>query len=282
MLTPARCSINTATLGYKEPIGRVIEQVARHGFGAIAPWRREVEGGDVGAIARQLREAGLAVSGYCRSSPLPADSVAARDAQHEENRRALADAATLGAACFVIVAGGLPEASRDTGDARAQVEDGLARLLVDARALGVPLAIEPLHPMYAADRCCVNTLAQALDLCARLDPDHSGGIGIALDAYHVWWDPALAEGIKRAGRERRIAAFHICDWLVPTTDLLMDRGMLGDGVIDLASMSHAVTAAGFAGFAEIEIFSKRWWAVDNEDTLRACVDCLRIANGTSA
>ncbi|MFK8253299.1 sugar phosphate isomerase/epimerase family protein [Ancylobacter terrae] len=253
----------------------MIDTVARHGFGAIAPWRREVEGGDVVAIARQIREAGLSVSGYCRSSYLPAEGIAERQARFEENRRALADAATLEAKCFVIVAGGLPGASRDIDGARAQVEEGLVRLLAEARALGVPVAIEPLHPMYAADRCCVNTLAQALDLCARLDPDHEGGIGVALDAYHVWWDPDLVAGIGRAGCERRLDAFHICDWLVPTTDLLMDRGMMGDGVIDLAAMRRNVGAAGFAGYAEIEIFSSRWWSIDNEETLRVCVDRLR-------
>ena len=270
MLTPNRCSINTATLGYKEPVERVIEKVARHGFSAIAPWRREIEGGDVSAIARQIRDAGLAVSGYCRSSPIPAETTATRDARHEENRRALADAATLGAACFVIVAGGLAAGSRDLPDARLQVEDGLARLLDEARALGVTLAIEPLHPMYAADRCCVNTLAQALDICARLDPDGRGGIGVALDAYHVWWDPDLAAGIERAGRERRMAAFHICDWLVPTADLLMDRGMMGEGVIDLPAINRAVVATGFTGYREIEIFSTRWWSVDSETTLHEC------------
>lgn len=276
-LTPQRCAINTATLGYKEPIGRVVEQVARHGFGAIAPWRREVEGGDVAALARQIREAGLAVSGYCRSAAIPAETAAARRAQLEENRRALADAATLGAACFVIVAGGLAGGSRDIADARAQVEEGLGQLLPEARALGVPIAIEPLHPMYAADRSCVNTLAQALDLCARLDPDNAGGVGIALDAYHVWWDPDLSAGIGRAGRERRLVAFHVCDWLVPTTDLLMDRGMMGDGVIDLAGMRREVEAAGFTGPAEIEIFSNRWWSTENEETLRVCADRLHHA-----
>lgn len=274
-LTPQRCAINTATLGYKEPIDRVIDQIARHGFGAIAPWRREVEGGDVAAIGRQIRDAGLAVSGYCRSTAIPAETAAARRAQLEENRRALADAATLGARCFVIVAGGLPGGSRDIAAARAQVEEGLATLLEEARALGVPLALEPLHPMYAADRSCVNTLAQALDLCARLDPDNAGGIGVALDAYHVWWDPDLAAGIRRAGRERRLLAFHICDWLVPTADLLMDRGMMGDGVIDLGELRRNVEATDFTGFAEIEIFSNRWWSTDSEETLRVCVDRLR-------
>ncbi|MPT23195.1 MAG: sugar phosphate isomerase/epimerase [Starkeya sp.] len=273
-LTPQRCAINTATLGYQEPIHRVIDQIARHGFGGIAPWRREIEGGNVGAIARQIGEAGLSISGYCRSTAIAAETAAARRAQLEENRRALADAATLGARCFVIVAGGLPGGSRDIAAARAQVEEGLATLLEEARALGVPLALEPLHPMYAADRSCLNTLAQALDMCARLDPDQAGGIGVALDAYHVWWDPDLAAGIRRAGRERRLLAFHICDWLVPTADLLMDRGMMGDGVIDLGELRRNVEATDFTGFAEIEIFSNRWWSTDSEETLRVCVDRL--------
>ncbi|MDF2994988.1 MAG: Xylose isomerase domain protein barrel [Xanthobacteraceae bacterium] len=272
VLTPDRCSINTATLGYKAPIGQVIDAVARHGFGAIAPWRREIEGSDVCAIARHIRDAGLAVSGYCRSSAIPADTPERRRAQYEENCRAISDAAELGAACFVIVAGGLPTDSRDLDGARTQVEDGLARLLEEARRLRVALAIEPLHPMYAADRCCINTLSQALDICDRLDPDGEGGIGVAIDAYHVWWDPRLRSDIDRAGCSQRIAAFHICDWLVPTTDLLMDRGMIGDGVIDLSSMLRGIAAAGFAGHAEIEIFSNNWWAVESEEVLRSCAE----------
>ena len=274
VLTPDRCSINTATLGFKAPIGEVIDAVARHGFGAIAPWRREIEGGDVRAIARRIRDAGLAVSGYCRSSAIPADTLERRRTQHEENSRALADAAELGASCFIIVAGGLPAGSRDIDGARTQVEDGLANLLEEARRLQVALAIEPLHPMYAADRCCVNTLAQALDMCDRLDSDGRGGIAVAIDAYHVWWDPRLKDGIDRAGAGKRISAFHICDWLAPTTDLLMDRGMMGDGVIDLSAMRREVSAAGFCGHAEIEIFSHRWWAVENEELLRICAERL--------
>ena len=275
MLTPERCSINTATLGYKASIGQVIDAITRHGFGAIAPWRREIEGNEVRTIARHIRDAGLAVSGYCRSSYIPADTPERRRVQHDENCRALGDAAELGAPCFIIVAGGLPAGSRDLDNARAQVEEGLARLLEVARQVDVALAIEPLHPMYAADRCCVNTLAQALDMCARLDPDGRGGIGVAIDAYHVWWDPRLREGIERARQGKRIAAFHVCDWLVPTADLLMDRGMMGDGVIDLSSIHRNVVAAGFAGHVEIEIFSNRWWAVESGEVLRICAE--RIA-----
>jgi sugar phosphate isomerase/epimerase len=268
-----RCSINTATLGYQLPIAETIEAVARAGFGAIAPWRREVEGGDVAGIARRIRDAGLAVSGYCRSTYMPAPDRAAFLAGVEDNRRALRDAATLGAACFVLVVGGLPEGSRDLAGARRQVSDAIALLLDDAGALGVPLALEPLHPMYAADRNCINTLDQALDLCAALDPHGGAPLGVAIDVYHVWWDPRLHEAIARAGRERRILAYHVCDWLVPTTDLLLDRGMMGDGVIELAAFRGEIEAAGYRGTVEAEIFSaENWWKRPVEETLAVCAE----------
>ena len=156
-------------------------------------------GEDVSKVAHQLRDAGLAVSGYCRSTDYPAASPAQAAAAVADNRRALGDAAALGASCFVQVVGGLPPGSRDLGGARRQVEDGVAALLEDGRRLGVSIALEPLHPMYAADRSCLSTLAQALDLCDRLDPDKLGGLGVVLDAYHLWWDPDLMAGIARAG-----------------------------------------------------------------------------------
>ena len=276
-LSPARCSINTATLGYKAPIATVIDEIARHGFGAIAPWRRDVEGGDIRAISRQIRDAGLAVSGYCRSSYMPAAEAGERRRIHEENLRALRDAGELRAACFVIVAGGLAPGSRDITGARQQVLDGLAALLPEARDLGVALAIEPLHPMYAADRSCVNTIAQALAMCDQLDPSNQGGVDIAIDAYHTWWDPTLHESIAHAGAARRISAFHICDWLNPTRDMLMDRGMMGDGVIDLRSMRESMEHAGYRSFAEIEIFSDRWGSEDSARTLNICRTRLQTA-----
>ena len=134
----------------------------------------------------------------------------------------------------------------------------------------MPLAIEPLHPMYAADRACVNTLAHALDLCDKLDPERTGALGVALDVYHTWWDPALHEGIRRAGAER-LLAYHVCDWLVPTRDLLLDRGMMGDGVIELRRVRQAVEAAGFDGFVEVEIFSQDWWSRPMDEVLQACI-----------
>jgi sugar phosphate isomerase/epimerase len=152
------------------------------------------------------------------------------------------------------------------------VRDGLGSLYEYAHGAGMPLAIEPLHPMYAADRACVNTMTQALDLCDRLDPDRSGALGVAVDAYHVWWDPDLQAQIRRAGKER-LLAFHVCDWLVPTTDLLLDRGMMGDGVIDLAQMRGWVEASGFAGYSEVEIFSANtWWERPMDEVLSTCIE----------
>ncbi|MFW5834915.1 MAG: sugar phosphate isomerase/epimerase family protein, partial [Pseudomonadota bacterium] len=248
-LTLDRCSLNTATLGHRAPLGEVIDAVAGAGFGAIAPWRRDLEGLEVGAVARRVRDAGLAVSGLCRSTYLPAADRAGFLANVEDNRRALDQAAALEAACFVMVVGSLPAGSRDLAEARTQVEEGTAMLLEHARSVGVPLALEPLHPMYAGDRACLNTLAQALDVCERLEPEpgRAPWLGVAIDAYHVWWDPDLQRHIVRAGAGRRILALHVCDWRLPTRDLLTDRSMMGDGVIDLRQLRGSVEDAGYTG-----------------------------------
>lgn len=269
-LAPDRCSINTATLGHREPIGTVIDRVARHGFGGIAPWRRDCEGTEIASIARRIRDAGLAVSGYCRSTYIPHATSAEREAAFAENCRAIEDAATLEAACFVLVVGGLPAGSRNLPNARSQVEDGIARLMEHARPRGVALAIEPLHPMYAADRSCVTSLSEALALCSALDPAGAEKLGVAIDAYHVWWDWRLHDDIRRAGTENRILAFHICDWRVPTRDLLLDRGLMGEGAIDLASLRASVEGAGYTGLTEIEIFSEELWRCGSDDLLARC------------
>jgi sugar phosphate isomerase/epimerase len=189
----------------------------------------------------------------------------------DDNRRAVDEAAAIGAACLVLVVGGLAAGSKDIAGARAQVHDGIAALLPHARAAKMPLAIEPLHPMYAADRACVNTLAHANDLCDAL----GDGLGVAVDIYHVWWDPALEREIARAGS--RILAFHVCDWLVPTRDLLLDRGMMGDGVVDIPRIRGFVEKAGFRGAIEVEIFSaENWWKRPPEEVLAVCKE--RIAS----
>jgi sugar phosphate isomerase/epimerase len=267
---PELLSINTATLGEKRNLRREIDALRRHDIRGIAPWRDEV--GEIGAkaAARMIRDNGLAVTGFVRSGFFPVADRKGRQAAIDDNLRAIDDAATLEAKCLVIVAGGLPKESRDLAGARTMVRDGLGEILDHARSAGVPLAIEPLHPMYCADRACVNTLAQALDLCEELVGKSGEGIGVAVDVYHVWWDPELKAQIERAG-DKRLLAFHLCDWLVPTTDLLLDRGMMGDGVIDIPLIRSWMEAVGYRGPHEVEIFSKNnWWKRDPDEVLATC------------
>lgn len=271
-----RCSINTATLGHREPIDVVIDRIARAGFGGIAPWRREVENADVAQVARQIRAHGLTVTGYCRSTYLPSLTVAGFRENIESNKAALRDAALLGAQCFVMVVGGMPAGSRDLLQARRQVADGVAELLEYARQVQVPLALEPLHPMYAANRSVLNTLAQGLDLCALLDGDASNMLRVAIDVYHCWWDPGIESAIANAGAGNRIAAFHVSDWLHDTSDMLLDRGMMGDGVVALRALRDSVERAGYRGLVEVEIFSeKTWWRRDPDEVLATCAERLQ-------
>ena len=276
-------SINTATVRAQWKLDRIIEECARRGIRAISPWRDQVAAIGLERVAGLLRDTGIVLSGYCRGGMFPASTPEGRRAAIDDNRRAIDEAKTLGAPCLVLVVGGLPGALEGRPDgkglesARTDVQDGIGAILDHARSAGIPLAIEPLHPMYAADRACVNTLEQALDLCDTLDPGRSGMLGVAVDAYHVWWDPKLAAQIRRTGRER-LLAFHVCDWLVPTRDLLTDRGMMGDGVIDLPQMRGWVEDAGFAGYSEVEIFSaENWWKRDGGEVLDTCIERHRTA-----
>jgi len=160
---------------------------------------------------------------------------------------------------------------KDIGRARAEVHDGIAASLEYAREVGMPLAIEPLHPMQAAERACINTLEHALDLCDELDAGKTGMLGVAVDIYHVWWDPKLQQQIERAGKAR-LLAYHVCDWLTPTRDLLNDRGMMGDGVVELKKVRGWMEAAGYTGYSEVEIFSTLdWWQRPGEETLDLCI-----------
>jgi sugar phosphate isomerase/epimerase len=285
-------SINTATLRGAGPLDTIIEACARHGIRAISPWRDQVAGIGLARTAQLVRSHGLELSGYCRGGMFPGVDAAARQAALDDNRRAVDDAKTLGAACLVLVVGGLRAQSggvhsKDLAAARRDVRDGIAATLEYARSVGMPLAIEPLHPMYAADRACVNTLEQALDLCDDLDPPRRGALGVdarevaalgvAVDVYHVWWDPKLEAQVARAGKER-LLALHVCDWLVPTSDLLNDRGMMGDGIIELPRIRGWVESAGFAGYSEVEIFSAaNWWKRPVDEVLRVCIERHRSA-----
>jgi sugar phosphate isomerase/epimerase len=260
-------SINLATVRQQWGLREAVEACARHGIFAVDPWRDQVAAAGLAEAARVIQANGMRVTGYCRGGMFPAADAAGRAAALDDNKRAIDEAATLGAECLVLVVGGLPQGSRDLGAARDMVGDGMAQLLPHARAANIPLAIEPLHPMYAADRACVNTLAHALDICDQL----GDGVGVAIDTYHVWWDPALEAQIARAGT--RILAHHICDWLVPTRDLLLDRGMMGDGVIDFPRIRRWVEAAGYTGPQEVEIFSAAdWWTRPGDEVLKTCIE----------
>lgn len=261
-----RLSLNTATVRQQWTLDKIIDGCARHEIRGISPWRDQVQALGLERAAQLIRSNELTVSGYCRGGMFPGVDDAARRAADDDNRRAVDEALAVNAACLVLVVGGLPGDSKDIAGARSQVRDGLGRLLDYSRRAGMPLAIEPLHPMYAADRACVNTLAQANDLCDELGDD---GLGIAVDLYHTWWDPQFYAQIERAGR-KRILGFHICDWLVPTRHLLLDRGMMGDGVIDIRAARLAVEALGYTGAHEVEIFSQEWWQRDPDTVLATC------------
>ena len=263
-----KLSINLATVRERWDVCQAVEGCARAGIRAVAPWRDQVAAVGLQRTARVLRDCGMAVTSLCRGGMFPAATEERRRANIDDNLRAIDEAAALGARCLVLVAGGLPEGSRDIQAARAMIVDGIGAVLPRARAAGVPLALEPLHPMYAADRCCVNTLRQALDICGRV----GDGAGIIVDVYHTWWDPEAETQIARAGRENRLLGFHLSDWLVPTRDLLLDRGMMGDGVIDIPRFRCSIERAGYQGYHEVEIFSAAdWWKRDPEEVLAACV-----------
>jgi len=255
-------SLNTATVRKQWTLARIVDGCARHGIRGISPWRDQVAQMGLAAAAAAIRANGLAVTGLCRGGFFTAPD------WRDDNRRAIEEAHALGARCLILVVGGLLPGSKDIGKSREAVRDGIAEILPEARKAGVPLAIEPLHPMQAAERACVNTLEQALDLCDALGE----GIGVAVDVYHTWWDPKLEGQIRRAGK-KRLLAYHICDWLVPTRDLLNDRGMMGDGVIDLPLIRSWMEGSGYAGFQEVEIFSELdWWRRDPDEVLRTCVE----------
>jgi sugar phosphate isomerase/epimerase len=266
-------SINLATVREQFTLKEAVETCARLGITALDPWRDQVQKQGIEESAKIIKAHGMRVTGLCRGGFFPAPDAAGRAANIDDNKRALDEAASIGAECLVLVVGGLPAGSRDIAGARTMVSEGIDACRAHAKSVGVPLAIEPLHPMYAADRACVNTLGQALDMCNQLGPD----VGVAIDVYHLWWDPDFENQIARAGREKRILAHHICDWLVPTKDMLLDRGMMGDGVIDIPGYRRAVEAQGFDGFIEVELLSNDWWSRPIDEVLDIVIARYRTA-----
>ncbi|RPD41945.1 sugar phosphate isomerase/epimerase family protein [Chitinophaga barathri] len=238
-------------------IEQIAEAYPRAGVSGITVWRDALEGRDVAATGRMLREAGLDVVSLCRGGFFPHTDAAARKLAIEDNLRAIEEAEALGAPMIVLVCGAAAGQPLETS--RKQIAEGIAAIEPYAKAAGVRLAIEPLHPMYADTRSAINTLAQANDLAQQLN---SPFVGVAVDVYHLWWDPALHQEINRCGSNGKLFAFHICDWRVPTRDLLLDRALMGEGCIPVKQIRQWVEATGFKGYHEVEIFSTEYWAGD--------------------
>jgi len=245
-------------------VHQAIDRYAAAGLGGITVWRPWLDGEDAAAIGERIRAAGLAATALCRGGFFPASEADARRAAIDDNRRALEQAAALGAPMLVLVCGAVP--GQPLATSRDQIAEGIATLLPEAASLGVKLAIEPLHPIYAASRSAINTLASANELCERLDHPM---LGVAVDSYHVWWDPELEPQLARCAAAGRLLALHLSDWIDPPADTLNDRGLPGEGCIDLRHLRRLAEELGFDGFHEIEIFSDRWWARPTDEFLAA-------------
>lgn len=259
-----RFSINQMTVKQLS-LPELVDACVRLGVTGVGLWREPVQSYGVEATAKLVRDAGLTVTTLCRGGFFTAIDPAEREQALADNRRAIDEAATLGTDTLVLVSGGLPAGSRDLHGARERIADALAELGPYAESHGVRLAIEPLHPMYASDRCVVSTLAQALDLAERF-PAHQ--VGVAVDTYHIWWDDRAPDQIARAGAAGRIHTFQLADWTTPLPEgVLNGRGQLGDGSIDMREWKGYVEAAGYTGPIEVELFNERLWARDGREVL---------------
>lgn len=245
-----------------------LDDCARHfpdaGVEGITIWRQHLEGKEPLSTGAMLRDAGLKIVSLCRGGFFPAQDATGLQDAIDDNLRAIELAEAVGAPLIVLVCGAVP--GQPLEESRRQITEGIAAVLPVARQANIRLAIEPLHPMYADDRSAINTMAQAHAVCDALDsPSH---LGIAVDVYHVWWDDTLQAQIQRAGELERLFAFHVCDWKTPTADLLNDRGLMGEGCIPIRQIKSWVGAAGFHGFDEVEIFSTRYWSMNQLEYLQ--------------
>lgn len=240
------------------------------GVKGITVWRDTLAGRDIAKTGQLLRDHDLSIVSLCRGGFFPALTAEGRAKALDDNRRAIAEAHALGAPLIVLVCGATP--GQSLVESRKQIADGIAALLPDCQAAGVKLGIEPLHPMYAGDRSAVNTLGQANDMVEQLRSPH---VGVAVDVYHLWWDPALEREIARCGKLGALFAYHVCDWRTPTVDMLNDRGLMGEGCIPLRQIRAWVEATGYRGFNEVEVFSTRLWATDQDDYLKKIVQAYR-------
>ena len=263
MTPPTRLSLNQATVN-KLTVDEAVDLCVRHDIPAIGLWREQVGAAGLAAAAAAVKASGLRVSSLCRSGFFTSADPAARKAAIEDNKAAIAEAAALGTDTLVLVSGGLVPGSRDIALARRLVADAIAELVPVAQALGVRLGIEALHPVFAADRCVITRLGEALDLALTFPAD---AVGVVVDTYHVWWDAALLADIARAGE--RIVSYQVCDWILPLpANTLLGRGHVGDGYIDFPPITAAVAAAGYQGDIEVEIFNETIWNTEADETAR--------------
>lgn len=258
----ARLSLNQKTVdGWS--LREAVDGCVTHGLQALGVWREPLADAGLEQAVQMLDDAGLRVSSLCRGGFFTVAGEAEQARAHDENRRALDEAAALGAPCLVLVPGGLPAGDRDLPGARSRAAAAIERLVPHALDVGVRLAIEPMHPIYAADRGVVSSLAQALDIAEPLPTEV---VGVVVDTFHVWWEPGVEQQIARAGD--RIASYQVCDWITPLPpDALLSRGMMGDGHIDYSRLTRCVADAGYTGDVEVEIFNADVWAADGQDVL---------------
>lgn len=265
----SRLAIHTITTK-PWPIEEAIDRYARFGVKGISVWRDALDGRSVVKIGERIRSAGLSIVATVRGGFFPALSESERQTRIDDNRAFIQLSAELGSPLLVIVPGAHPGQSLE--ESRKQIRKGLEAILRDAENVGLRLAIEPLHPMYADTRSAIVTMEQANDLCRELEHPL---LGIAVDVYHLWWDPNLPRELKQAGDRNKIFAFHVCDWKSPTTDFLNDRGLMGEGCIDIPGIRREVEKNGFHGFIEVEIFSTRYWNMDQAEFLAKIVEAYR-------
>lgn len=248
------------------PIETAIAEFSKAGVKGITVWRDALSGRDIRKTGALARGSGLSIVSLCRGGFFPSSDINKRKTAIDDNKRAIEEASLLGAPLVVLVCGSAPDQPLEVS--RQQIRESIEAVLPEARAAGVKLAIEPLHPMYADTRSAINTISQANDIAEAINSPY---VGVAVDVYHLWWDPHLESEIKRCGKNDHLFAFHICDWSVPTTDLLNDRGLMGDGCIPIKKIRGWVEETGFNGFNEVEIFSNRWWAHDQSEFLKKII-----------
>ncbi len=251
-----------------------IEEAAKNysaeGVKGITVWRDAIIDRDVKQTGQLLRDHGLNIVSLCRGGFFPNKEKEKRKLAIEDNLIAIEEAAELETQVIVLVCGADPTQSLE--DSRKQIKEGIETILPQAKAAGIKLAIEPLHPMYADTRSAINTLAQANDMAEQINSSY---VGVAVDVYHLWWDPSLEQEIKRCGENDHLLAFHICDWNSPTVDILLDRGLMGDGCIPVNKIRSWVEATGFSGFYEVEIFSNKYWQQDQSHFLKKIIKAYK-------